>query len=372
MTVHRFRYEEIAADLREKIRAGRFPAGNRLPGARMMMEEYRVQRNTVRQALTLLQQEGWLHIHPRSGVFAAPNPERSGGTGKISSGTILVINALNRFSTAMNCLLAGLSTVLEDTPLTIQSFNSQPRPGTLLHILPTREYLEANQVAGAILWAQNPTDLTALTDLRDRIPLLLVDRHVPGFEADCIRFDDVEGGRMVTEHLIARGHRRIGFLGDEAFAETVQQRWRGYTLALETAGIPADPAQIALFEGIRDPLFSQYIRLFLSGGGDPLTAVVCSNDTTALVLLRTLRGIGYRVPEDVAVTGYGNLLPDYMDTIDLTTVEQSFEEVGRAAGELLRDRLVNTTETSRQSFRQIELPVQLIVRNSSSRTLTTA
>jgi DNA-binding GntR family transcriptional regulator len=116
VTVRQFRYEEIAADLREKIRTGLFPAGNRLPGARVMMEEYGVQRNTVRQALTLLQQEGWLRIHPRSGVFAAPDPERSAGGESISSGTILVINALNHFSTAMNRLLAGLSQVLTTAP----------------------------------------------------------------------------------------------------------------------------------------------------------------------------------------------------------------------------------------------------------------
>ena len=366
-----FRYEEIAADLREQIRQGKFPVGQRLPAERIMIERYGVQRNTVRQALTLLQKEGWLSVRPRSGAFVTLGPVAEGGENPlifrtISQGNILVINAWNHSSTALDRIMTGLAGAMKDTAFAIQRFNSQPRPGTQSHVLPTAEYLEANQVVGAILWAQNPTSLAALTELRTSVPLILVDRRVLGFESDCVHFDDEAGGRLITEHLIARGHRRIGFLGDEAFAETVQERWRGYALALEDAGIAPDPTRFALFEGIKDPMFSAYARIFLAGAGDPLTAVVCSNDITALTLLRFLRSEGRRVPEDVAVTGYGNLLPNYMDTLDLTTVEQPFEEVGRRAGELLRERLDSDRSYLTGKRQQIELPVHLIVRNSSS------
>ncbi|MES2459972.1 MAG: GntR family transcriptional regulator [Armatimonadota bacterium] len=366
----KFRYEEIAADLREKIRQGHLPVGRRLPSERDLTEGYGVQRNTVRQALTLLEKEGWLQVRPRSGAFAALAATNGDGhpspSTPVAEGNILVINAWNRSSTALDRILSGLSRSLTNTQFGIQRFNSQPAEGTRLHVLPSTDYLRSNRVVGAILWAQNPTDFAALAEIRDVLPLILVDRHVVGFETDCVRFDDRAGGQLITEHLLARGHRRIGFLGDEVFAETVQQRWHGYALALEQAGIPPDPALFAFFEGIKEPNFTEYMRIFLAGAGDPLSAVVCSNDSTALTLLRFLRGAGIRVPEDVAVTGYGNLLADYMDTIDLTTVEQPFEEVGRTAGELLRERLASGTPFAPGKFRQIELPVHLIARNSSS------
>ncbi|MBC8138033.1 MAG: GntR family transcriptional regulator [Fibrella sp.] len=366
-----FRYEEIADNLRQQIQQGKYPCGERLPGERALMRQYGVQRNTIRQALSLLQEDGLLVTRARSGVYIQPITETP-VTGDVPSylppaeGIILVINAWNRSSTAVDRLMNGLSGALESTSLSIQRFNSLPRPGSRFHVLPTHEYLTANNVVGAILWAQSPTDLAALIRLRTMIPLVLVDRRVLGFEADCVRFDDVAGGRMVTEHLIARGHREIGFLADEAFAETIQQRWRGYTTALAEAGIPYDSSRVALFEGIKDPPFSAYARLFLTGTS-PLTAVVCSNDSTALTLFRFLRNEGYRIPEDVAVTGYGNLLPDYMDTLELTTVAQPFEETGRVAGELLRERIQSGNNTTTNSgFRQRQLPVELIVRNSSN------
>jgi DNA-binding LacI/PurR family transcriptional regulator len=173
---------------------------------------------------------------------------------------------------------------------------------------------------------------------------------------------------MVTEHLIAQGHRRIGFLGDEAFAETVQMRWRGYTLALQEAGITPLTRWIALFHDMKVPMFADYMKRFLEGEGEPVTAVVCSNDTTALVFLNFLRGAGYRVPEDVAVTGYGNLLPDYMDALELTTMAQPFEEVGQIAGKILLEQLAmrGKDKTSPVSFTQVDLPVELIVRSSST------
>ena len=359
-----FRYQEIAADLREQIRRGKFAGNTRLPPEREMMARYGVQRNTIRQALTLLQTEGWLQVRPRSGAFAVSQ----GGAGAqpaaapVAEGIILVINAWNHSSTALDRILVGLSHATTDTAFAIQRFNSQPRPPDSLHLLPSPDYLAANRVVGAILWAQNPTDLGDLTRLRDSIPLILIDRRVVGFETDCVRFEDRTGGQLITRHLIERGHTRIGFMGDEPFAETVQERWHGYALAMEEAGLGADLSPFA-FQGIREPLFANYMRVFLAGAGRPLTAVVCSNDITALTLLRFLRAEGRSVPDDVAVTGYGNLLSDYLDALDLTTVEQPFEEAGRAAGRLLCKRLDGTAGAA--GYEQISLPVHVIARNSS-------
>ena len=361
-----YRYEEIAEDLRQQITQGTYTTGQRLPAERELIQQYGVQRNTIRQALTLLAQEGWLDVRARSGAFVASRKGGSSGTTSLPEGVVLVINSWNRVSTALDNVLFGLTRVLEGTPLTIQRFNSHPLPGSREHITPSVEYLTANNVVGAILWAQNPTDLAMLTRLRTAVPLVLIDRRVLGFEADCVHFDDVAGGRLVTEHLIAQGHRRIGFLADEVFAETVQQRWRGYTLALEAAEIPLDANRSALFEDIQASSFAEHTRLFLAGGDSPLTAVVCSNDSTALTLLRFLRSEGYRVPADIAMSGYGNLLPDYLDTLELTTVAQPFDRVGKAAGELLLERLQSHTyPMNGGNFRNVELPVELIVRNST-------
>ncbi len=355
-----YRYQEIAAALREQIQ--RRELMGKLPGERPLMARFGVQRNTIRQALELLAQEGWLEIRPRSGVYARSADDAARLD---DGGTILLVNAWNKASNAINHVFLGLSAALEGSPVSVQRFNSQPRPGSRFHVYPSAEYIAANKVVGIALWAQNPTDVNALMELRDAVPLVLIDRRIMGFEADCVRSDDLAGGQMLTEHLLSQGHRRIGFVGDEVFAETVQQRWRGYTLALEEAEITPEPYLIALFAGIQEPNFSETLKMLIAGNGDPLTALICSNDTTALLVLKYLQAQQIRVPEDMVVAGYGNLLSDYMDTIGLTTVEQPFEEIGKIAGELLIRRLTQARDWKRGPPKLLALPVCLVPRAST-------
>ncbi|MBC8104216.1 MAG: GntR family transcriptional regulator [Cytophagales bacterium] len=358
-----YRYETIAQDLRQQILAGLLVPQQRLPSERTLMQRFAVQRDTVRRALGLLEAEGWVITEQKRGSFVAPvRPVPPPAAIAATTGTFLVVTARNAGSTALESILRGLSGRSDAAGASIQYYDSNPLPGRMLHELPSLEFLQENQIAGVLLWPQSPSDIESLCRLRGAVPLLLVDQRLMGFEADFIGFDDISGGRLVTEHLLRLGHRRIGFLGDEVFAETVQLRWRGYSLALEAAGIPLDSADLLLFNGMQDPPLNDYLRLFLAGRGRPLTAVVCSNDSTALRLLRTLRAEGRRVPDEVAVTGYGDLLPSTMDAHGLTTVSQPFEALGKAARDLLVSRLGGS---SPPGYQQIALPVSLIVRAST-------
>lgn len=368
-----YRYEEIAGELRSQIQRGDFD-GERLPSERTLMERFGVQRDTIRRALALLAEEGRIVIEGRRGAFVAPEASASTTVAdtahtpvpKTGSGTILAIAAWNEASTSVESILRGVSHSLEGSGHNLLYFDARPRPGQSTHVLPDEEYLRTNQVLAAALWPYSPADLPALQRLRDNVPLVLLDRRISGFETDFVGFDNVGGARAATEHLLSLGHRRIGFLGDEVFAETVQLRWRGYALAIEAAGMAHDPACIALYNGICDPPFTANLRAFLDAAGRPLTAVVCSNDSTASYLLHALRQQNIRVPGDLAVTGFGDILPHSNGALGLTTVSQRFEEVGKAAGKLMLSRLDGSLPGERIArYQQIELPVQLIVRASS-------
>lgn len=221
------------------------------------------------------------------------------------------------------------------------------------------------EIAGAVIWPQNPTNVDALRRLKSVIPLVLVDRRVIGLSADCVRFGDLEGGRMVADHLIAQGHRKIGFISDDVFAETVQQRWRGYVLAHEERGLPVDRRLTMFFHGIDASFFPMAMRHCLSQGPDAPTAIVCSNDVVAFSLLRFLHDEGIRVPDDLAVTGYGNVLPAYGNAMGLTSVDQPFLELGRAAAHILVNRVGQVPAEWAKAPHDIEIPVSLIVRGSS-------
>jgi LacI family transcriptional regulator len=99
---------------------------------------------------------------------------------------------------------------------------------------------------------------------------------------------------------------------------------------------------------------------FLDGGGDPLTAIVCANDDIAARLIVQMRAHGRRVPEDIAVTGFGNMLAPLLDALQLTTMAQPFERMGYVAGEMTLARLNGPVD----GIQEVELPMELIVRSS--------
>lgn len=359
------RYESIALELQCAIERGDFTRQGRLPSERVLMERFGVQRNTIRQALDVLKTQGWIRIEEKRGAFLEDRTERRieplrEGSIDLTTKKVFVVNAHNQASQAANKLLDGLFAALHPSGMGVLRYDSRPHEGGLLQRIPTPEELSGHDVAGILLWPQNPSDASELARLQDIAPLILIDRRVLGLAADCVRFDDQTGGRLITEHLVQQGHRRIGFIGDEAFTDTVQHRWRGYVLAMEAAGLAPQARDGAFFSGSQPPVLGPILRAILADPADRPTAFVCSNDGTAISTIHTLGEAGFRVPKDIAVAGYGDVLPEYLDTIGLTTVAQPFRDAGLAAGRLLLDRIRH----GGKDHRDIELPVRVVERGS--------
>jgi GntR family transcriptional regulator, arabinose operon transcriptional repressor len=348
-----YQYEEIARELRLQILRGDFADG-KLPSERALGERFRVQRNTIRQALGVLEKDGQISVSSKRGSFVkASRPETARHT--------FLIYLHRDASPDLSRLMDGFTETSHAAGYSVRRVNTNPPEGAGIDRIPKIEKLPQD-AAGVVLWPQSPTDEEALSNLNKSIPLVLVDRRVLGIAADCVRFDDVQGGRMATEHLLHQGHRKIAFLADEVFVETVQNRWRGYVMALETAGVPMDVSHSLFFYGLATPIFALTIRHLLASKDHRPTAFVCSNDLVAFTLLRFLRDEGVRVPDDVAVTGYGNIMPDYLEAMALTSVDQSFNKMGQAAANILLERMRQTTDERLRDPRDITIPVQLVVR----------
>lgn len=352
-----FQYQEIARQLREQILRGDFHADGRLPSERLLVERFQVQRNTVRQALALLEREGQIVTEGKRGSFIRLS--HSAPTHKT-----FLVSIHSSGSSNLTQLMDGFTEASSRAGYAIRRFDTHPRQGAALDRVPHPDRLPPD-AAGVVLWPHNPTNSEMLNRLNEALPLVLVDRRVLGVSTDCVRFDDVTGGKVVTEHLLSQGHRRIIFLADEVFAETVEHRWHGYLLALETHGVPVDPRLSLFLHGIDAPYFALAMRYLLSLEDRP-TAVVCSNDLVAFMLLRFLRDEGLRVPDDVAVTGYGNTVPDYTEAMALTSVDQPFHELGQAAANILVGRAGQAASERLRDPLDITIPVRLVVRGSSN------
>jgi LacI family transcriptional regulator len=197
--------------------------------------------------------------------------------------------------------------------------------------------LEEQAVRGVIISPIDP-DLTRLQELSRRgTPVVLVDHPRGRTDLCCVAVDDVLGGRLAAEHLLALGHRRIAYLSGSVNAVSVKQRRAGLFQALEAAGLDSSEVLLDVRMPIEPPqLPPQAIEQILSASPRP-TAVLCVNDSVALDVLRGLESAGVRVPAEMSVVGYDDLPFAARLSPSLTTVAQPTYRLGYAAADLLLD-----------------------------------
>ena len=169
--------------------------------------------------------------------------------------------------------------------------------------------------------------------------------------------DNVQGGRLATDHLLDQGAHHIAFIGDPELPE-VNQRHQGYLQAHHARGlVPAEhlTRQVPFVSELIQPDLEAYL-----GQGMPLDGVFASSDLSAMAAINALRRIGRRVPEDVAVVGYDDIALATHFHPSLTTIRQPIEAAGRALVEALLAQIAGEQPAS------VVLPTHLIRRDSSA------
>jgi len=191
------------------------------------------------------------------------------------------------------------------------------------------------------------------------MPVVLIDHpheHLPA-----VHTDDVAGGRLATEHLLALGHRRIAYIGDfehnyHGFTSSAMRR-SGYEQALTTAGLDVEPALVRRAAHARAPAADLARDLLTSR--EPPTAIFAASDTQAIGVLEAAEELGVKVPDRLSVVGYDDI--EVARYAGLTTIAQPLEESGERGAELLLAALAGTEAAGRQ------LPVELVVRSTTAK-----
>ncbi|MFE9407482.1 LacI family DNA-binding transcriptional regulator [Streptomyces sp. NPDC006704] len=149
--------------------------------------------------------------------------------------------------------------------------------------------------------------------------------------AATLAFDNRGGARLLAEHVVGLGHRRIGYVAGPPERTTTRHRLEGHTAALEAAGIEAGRLVV---HGSYDRRSGYDATVELLRHEPGLTAIVAANDTVALGVCAALRDRGRSVPDDVSVAGFGDL-PFSADAVPgLTTVRLPLYAAGVRAGRL--------------------------------------
>lgn len=174
------------------------------------------------------------------------------------------------------------------------------------------------------------------------LPVVLVNAPASDVALPSIASNNRSGGRIASEHLLALGHRRIGVLTAGPRNPDAPARLAGVRDAIEAAGHDRDGLAIATGEAVvrgGEQAMTELLRRH-----PDMTGVVAYNDLMAIGALRAIRAAGRRVPEDVSVVGFDDvLLAAYLEP-PLTTIAQATAEMGRWAVERLRGLLAAKRE----------------------------
>ncbi len=214
---------------------------------------------------------------------------------------------------------------------------------------------------GIVLMSQSSHDDAFIKHvLTQEIPLVVLNRDCGRSEVMNILSDDRKGARMMVEYLIGLGHRRIAVIeGKEGFKST-DERKNGYLEALECHGVKRLPDYQVQGNYEMESGFAAMRRLLALAC--PPTAVFCSNDEMAVGAMKAVAERGFRVPEDVSVTGFDDNLFSGFITPALTTVKRPIEKISAAGAEKLLQRL----EQNESAAETIYMNTELIVRQSAA------
>lgn len=195
-----------------------------------------------------------------------------------------------------------------------------------------------------------------------KTPYVLIDRRIPGLDANYVGTQNEDIGYLATSHLIEQGCRRIAHLRGPALS-TAAGRLRGFRRALRTHRIP--PEELLILEaGHEDASGYQAMQQLLKKRPRP-DGVFCFNDPVAVGAVRAILEAGLSVPQDIAVVGAANMHYSDILRIPLSTVDQGTTEMGEQAAAML---LACMAARSPLAPRQVIVPPRLIVRASSTRT----
>ncbi len=351
------KYYVLMEQLKESMISGNIKPGEKLPSENELSRQYNLSRHTVRKALAILTQEGYVEAFHGKGTFCSEKVRHTRKSGNIAVVTTYISDYIfPRLIQGMDNVLseAGYSIILKNTG------NSRQKEAKCL------DELLQKDIDGLII-EPSKSQLACRNEHLYKslekygIPYIFI-QGIYAEMKDCphILMDDEKGGYLVTKYLLELGHRRIAGIFK---ADDVQgiQRHNGYVRALQAAGILYNPADVIWFhteDRRQKPVVA--VNTMVKNKSMP-DGIVCYNDQIAVVVQEALEKKGICVPEDISITGYDNSLYAQRGS-GITTIAHPQERLGAMAAQLLLEKIKGVPESESKVERLIE--PELIVRGS--------
>ena len=194
---------------------------------------------------------------------------------------------------------------------------------------------------------------------QNNIPFVSLERSLDKSDQPSVEVDGWAGFKMLMAYLIAKGHRRIAYIGGPHDLKIQADRFEGYKQSLEVAGIPFDPELVVDGDTFRGGGY-QAGQLLLALKPLP-TAITCINDLTAIGVLHAASEHGLKVGHDLAVAGFDGIEDAEHTSPPLTTLRQPLYEVARN----LVKMLIASIQKLPLEERRVQFQPELIIREST-------
>lgn len=343
------KYFVLMEQLKNDMLSGKIKPGDKLPSENELSGQYLISRHTVRKALSILANDGFIGAEHGKGTYCLERKIAKRDSRNVAVVTTYISDYI------FPRLIQGIDRVLTENGYSIMlknTGNSQRNEGKCLDDILTKN------IEGLIIepskseiYSQNLNKYKMIDQLK--IPYVFIQgTYMELKDKPSITLDDVAGGCIVTEHLIKLNHKKIAgiFKVDDAQGNS---RHKGYVKALKNAGIDYDPDLVVWFHTEDKDVKPAAAVKEMMDKGIEFDSVVCYNDQIALEVIRLLNKREIKVPEDVSITGYDNSFIALNGPVKLTTVSHPKERMGEMAAELLLEKINGVSEEDSRVARVI-------------------
>ncbi len=220
------------------------------------------------------------------------------------------------------------------------------------------DILQQESIDGLIAAPAHEKDSNVIKLLNDGLPIVCVDRGLTGKDVDVVVVNNRDGAYVAVDHLIKSGYKRIAYISGQKQIPSSKYREMGYRDAIEDNGMQVD-VELIKYGDSKHGSGVELCEELLSGANPP-DAIFTGNNLITLGALETIHKRELRIPEDVAIVGFDDMMWSISLNPPLSAVRQPAYEIGKRACELLIQRISDP----KRSPIQMTLNTKLILRKS--------
>lgn len=339
------KYLQVADTLRKEIAEGKFRDGQTLMTEEELRFRFNVSRQTVRQAIALLEDDGLVDRRRGSGTYVRHGPRKRQGTVHVGVVTTYITDYI------FPSIVQGMESVLNANGAVMNLSATYNDGRTERNIL---ERMLDGQVDGLIVEGTRTAMAAENYDLYRRleernIPLLFMNGYNPELsQIPHVVMDDYGGGRIAAQEVLSRGYRNPGgmFKTDDRQGK---ERLKGFLDEMNSQGIRVPDDRLLLFGTeermtlLKTAKGQAFVKKLLKGNVDCMT---CYNDVFAISLMAILQKEGMKLPEDMGFIGFDNATFAEMVEPKLTTLGHPKEAFGALCAEKLLRMIAGEREKS--------------------------